>query len=58
MAQQPRWQRFAGSVAENYNRYRVPAIFSHGQRILSRYRHPYRVNACRMSPAARVSMLA
>jgi hypothetical protein len=27
MAQQPSWQRFAGSVAENYNRYLVPAIF-------------------------------
>lgn len=27
MAQQPRWQRFAGSVAENYSRYLVPAIF-------------------------------
>lgn len=27
MAQQPSWQRFAGSVAEKYNRYLVPAIF-------------------------------
>jgi ubiquinone/menaquinone biosynthesis C-methylase UbiE len=26
--QQPRWQRFAGSVAENYNQHLVPAIFA------------------------------
>jgi ubiquinone/menaquinone biosynthesis C-methylase UbiE len=26
--QQPRWQRFAGGVAENYNRHLVPAIFA------------------------------
>jgi ubiquinone/menaquinone biosynthesis C-methylase UbiE len=25
--EQPRWQRFAGSVAENYQRYLVPTIF-------------------------------
>ena len=27
MAKQPRWQRLPGSVAENYNRDLVPAIF-------------------------------
>jgi SAM-dependent methyltransferase len=27
MAQQPAWQQFAGSIAENYHRYLVPAIF-------------------------------
>ena len=27
MAQQPSWQQFAGSVAENYHRYLVLAIF-------------------------------
>ena len=26
--QQPRWQRFAGSAAENYNQHLVPAIFA------------------------------
>jgi SAM-dependent methyltransferase len=28
MMQQPRWQRFAGSVAEHYTRHLVPAIFA------------------------------
>ena len=27
MTQQPRWRQFAGSIAENYHRHLVPAIF-------------------------------